>query len=373
MNILSAPQSFKGTLSAIEVAEMITAAVHTLNPNLQCLELPIADGGDGSLQVLLRTQKKYWLRTGEGINPFLEHRNINWAENTEEKKAFLESASIIGLAQLNEEQKNLSSGTSYGVGKWIKDRIEEGLTRLSIGLGGSATNDGGAGALQALSYQLLDFQGKPLGPGPIELLHLKEIKPPVMIEKEDIEITILCDVQNPLIGNEGATRIYGEQKASKNDDLKKIEEGLEIFAEIVARDLGKKIDTFPMGGAAGGLAAGLSILPGSKCIAGAQYFLEELEFRKYLKNSDLLIVGEGQIDKQSNYGKGTVAAAQLAQELGVPCIAVVGQKKGENNPCFQEVLAVRDLFSFQESMKKPKHCLLDLLLKKLAPFISVIK
>lgn len=326
MKIVIAPQAFKGCASAQIITSTIAAGVHRAFPDAHLILAPVADGGDDTLDILLAA--KGGERHLSKISGALEEtKTVYWGALTTSfpKTAIIESARICGLATLDKKLRNPLMTTTYGIGELIDIALEKGYRRLFIGLGGSATNDGGTGLAQALGVRFLDANGRYLPKGGGALTKLKSID----ISKlnpliHETEIIAGCDVTNPLLGITGASYVYSPQKGATQEMTEQLEEGLENFARIVKKELGKDIFQTPRAGAAGGTAAGLSIFCQAKLVSGAQWILNEIGFDKIIENADFVITGEGCIDFQTSHQKAPLVVAEAAKKQHIPVIALAG-------------------------------------------------
>ena len=324
MNILIAPQSFKESLSGIEVARAIEKGVLAIFPKARTLLLPIADGGDGTLKTLIDATEGNF-RSNRVIGLLGERVEAQWGILGDGHTAIIEMAQAAGLALIPSNRKNPFRTTTYGIGQLIAEAIKLGLRKFIICIGGSGTNDGGAGMAQALGARLLDEHGKDLffGGGPLTDLCSIDISHMLPGLKE-CKVEVACDVTNPLTGLEGASNIYGPQKGATPAMVKKLDKALLRFAQVVLKDLKVDIDQVPGAGAAGGLGGGLLAFLNPRLRPGADIILDILELNKKLNGVDLIITGEGRIDNQTIYNKAPVAVAMRGKEKGIPTIALCG-------------------------------------------------
>jgi glycerate kinase len=333
MHILIAPQALKGSLTAAQTGEAIAQGVHAVFPEAQTTMIPIADGGEGTVQALVdATGGKIIKRVVTGplsttVEAFFgllsENENAEYAES--KQTAVIEMAESSGLPLVPEEQRDPRITTTRGVGELIRAALDMGCRRFIMGLGGSATNDGGAGMAQALGASLLDENGQELAPGGAALSKLARID----ISNLDPRLAtctfaIASDVTNPLCGPNGASAVYGPQKGATSEIVRQLDAALAHYATILKRDLGRDVAELPGAGAAGGLGAGLLALLNAQLRPGAQIVLEAVHMERHLQHADLLITAEGQLDEQTVYGKSVGAIAQLAHHYGVPVLALAG-------------------------------------------------
>jgi len=325
LRILIAPDSFKDCLTATQVAQAIEAGIRQVDPRIETILVPMADGGQGSVDAVLRsTEGKRQVVSVMG--PLGTPVQGVIAILDDEKTALFEMASASGLELVPRADRNPMRTTTFGTGELLSAALDSGVERIIIGIGGSATNDGGAGVAQALGYALLDSEGNPIGLGGGNLHHLDRIDAAnVHPRLKDVIIEVACDVTNPLTGPEGASHVYGPQKGATPEMVQRLDANLERLAKIVERDLGVKMDQ-PGAGAAGGLGGGLIAFAHAKLRRGIELIADAVHLRDRMQGMDLCITGEGAIDGQSAFGKTAVGVAQVAQELGIPVVAIAGSR-----------------------------------------------
>ena len=329
MKIVVAPQAFKGSLSATEVGNSMIKGVENVIANSTNLLVPIADGGDGTLETLVESsQGKINLIKVTG--PLGEQQNSAWGALGRNKTAIIEMARSSGLALVPINKLNPLISTTYGLGEVILDALDQGYRDFIIGIGGSATNDAGAGMAQALGAKLLDSNGNELPFGGESLSKLNSINiDGIDTRIKESNFAIACDVNNPLTGPEGASAIYGPQKGATPEMVNTLDQALTNFAKIVEKDLGIKINNVEGSGAAGGLGGGLIAFLNGKLRKGVDIVLDFVDIDKALTNTNLVITGEGQLDFQTIYNKAPIGVARRAKHLGIPVIAISGSL-GEN-------------------------------------------
>ena len=329
MKIVVAPQAFKGSLSATEVGNSMIKGIENVIENSTNLLVPVADGGDGTLETLVESsQGKINLIKVTG--PLGEQQNSAWGALGRNKTAIIEMARSSGLALVPINKLNPLISTTYGLGEVILDALDQGYRDFIIGIGGSATNDAGAGMAQALGVKLLDSNGNELSFGGESLSKLNSIDVGGIDTRiKESNFAIACDVNNPLTGPEGASAIYGPQKGATPEMVNTLDQALTNFAEIVEKDLGIKINDVEGSGAAGGLGGGLIAFLNGKLRKGVDIVLDFVDINKALTNTNLVITGEGQLDFQTIYNKAPIGVARRAKHLGIPVIAISGSL-GEN-------------------------------------------
>ena len=324
MKIVIAPDSFKESLTALEVANAIETGFKRIFPNAEYVKLPMADGGEGTVQSLVdATQGR--LIEAEVTAPLGNQVKSFFGLSGDGKTAIIEMAAASGLHLVPMDKRNPCQTTSFGTGELIKQALDLGVQHIILGIGGSATNDGGAGMLQALGLRLLDKNGQSIGFGGAALSNLAEIQMADLDPRlQHVQIEVACDVNNPLCGERGASAIFGPQKGATPEMVKELDAALAHFAEIVERDCGKKIQAQPGAGAAGGMGGGLLLLPNVQLKAGVQIVLDNLKLAEQVKEADLVITGEGRMDAQSILGKTPIGVARKAKQFNKPVIAIVG-------------------------------------------------
>lgn len=324
MKFVIAPDSFKESLTALEVATAIETGFKRVFPDADYVKLPMADGGEGTVQSLVdATQGK--LIECEVTAPLGDKVKSFFGLSGDGKTAIIEMAAASGLHLVPTEKRNPLLTTSYGTGELIKLALDLGVESFILGIGGSATNDGGVGMLQALGMQCLDSQDKPIGFGGAELANIVKIDVQQLDPRlQQVHIEVACDVNNPLCGECGASAIFGPQKGATPEMVKQLDAALSHFAEIAERDCGKQIRDQAGAGAAGGMGGGLLLLPSVQLKAGIQIVLERLHLIDYVKDADVVITGEGRIDAQSIMGKTPIGVARTAKQFNKPVIAIAG-------------------------------------------------
>lgn len=322
MKIIIAPDSFKGSLSAIEVSEAIAQGVKQAYPDAIIEKVPMADGGEGTVECLVNaTHGKIYQQ--EVIGPLEETVLAGFGILGDEITAVIEMASASGLPLVPPEKKNPLITTTFGTGQLIKAALDYKCRKMIIGIGGSATNDGGAGMVQALGIRLLDKNGHELGFGGAQLSRLDQIDISQMDERiEKTKFLVASDVQNPLCGPTGASNIYGPQKGATKEMIKILDHSLSHFADIIKRDLGKDIKDIPGAGAAGGLGAGLIAFLDAELKPGIDIVINTVNLAERMKGADLVITGEGEINGSTIYGKTPVGVAKIAKNYHIPVISI---------------------------------------------------
>ncbi len=320
--VLLAPDKFKGTLTAEQVAAHVAAGLRSVLPGIEVLVVPVADGGDGTLAAAVSagfTQVEL-TATGPTGEPVQAAYGIRGTE------AVVELAEVSGLAQLPDGQLAALTATSRGTGELIAGALDAGARRVVVGIGGSACTDGGAGLLEALGARVLTAAGEPVSPGGAGLadaasLDLSGLHPALT----EADIVVACDVDNPLTGPQGAAAVYGPQKGASPQDVSSLDAALAHFADVVAEATGQDRRDEPGAGAAGGVGFGLVSLAGARMQPGAELVFELTGLADAMADVDLVVTGEGSLDEQTLNGKAPAAVAALARQLGVRVVAVAGR------------------------------------------------
>jgi glycerate kinase len=325
MKIIIAPQAFKGSLKAHEAAEAMSEGVKSVIDKVAIVLLPLADGGEGTVKAMVEATKGR-LSVTEVHGPLGEMVAATWGIIGGSKTAVIEMAAASGLNLLPKNSLDAMSASTLGTGELIQAVLEAGYRRIIIGLGDSATSDGGTGMAQALGIKLLDVKNQPIPLGGKGLSHLEHIDVTGLhpLIKESI-IICACDVTNLLYGKEGAAYVYGPQKGATPEMVRQLDSGLRKLADIIRRDMGKDISKIPGGGAAGGLAAGLLAFLDASLQSGIDIVCDSIGFDKHLVGADLVLTGEGRIDRQTSRGKTISGIAMRAKKAGVPVIAFAGE------------------------------------------------
>ena len=326
MRIVVAPSGFKESLGADEVADRIEAGVLRVLPEAEVLKAPMVDGGEGFTKALVAATDGELREigvTGPVGEPVGSHYGFLGGDGP--KTAVLEMAAAAGLVLVPREVRDPSGTTTYGVGELIRAALDDGAERILVGCGDSGTTDGGAGMAQALGVRLQDKEGEPIGRGGVELARLASIdlsgRDPRL---DEVEIDVACNWHNLLCGNRGVARVFGPQKGATPEQVERLAEALDNYADVVGRDLGVDVRETPGNGASGGLGAGLSALLGATLHPRYEIVSRYLEVESLMEGSDLVFTAEGGIDFQTPRGKIPAEIATRAKKFGVPVVAIVG-------------------------------------------------
>ncbi len=324
MHVVIAPQALKGSLTAEEVGQAIALGVQAVYPQAHIDVVPIADGGEGTVQALVdATGGELVWQTVTG--PLGTPVSAFFGLLGDGKTAAIEMAASSGLPLVPHMQRNPLITTTYGVGEMLLAALERGRRHFILGIGGSATNDGGAGMAQALGAFLLTEQGTAIARGGAALTTLARISLEQLDPRlQECTFEVACDVTNPLCGPTGASAVYGPQKGATPEMVQQLDAALDHYAQILERDLGQAVCDMPGSGAAGGLGAAMIAFLHATLRPGAQLVLEAVALETYVRGADLVITAEGQIDEQSAYGKSVGAVATLAKHYGLPVLALAG-------------------------------------------------
>jgi glycerate kinase len=324
MKIVIAPDSYKESLSALAVATAIEQGFSEIFPTADYVKLPVADGGEGTVEAMVAATQ------GEIVNvrvtgPLGDTVEGFYGRSGDQESAFIEMAAASGLELVTPAQRNPLTTTSWGTGELIRHALDAGVKHIIIGIGGSATNDGGAGMVQALGAKLLNAQGEQIGPGGGELENVSRIDISGLDKRlAGCRIEVACDVTNPLTGKEGATAIFGPQKGATPEMIARLDKGLAHYAKMIARDLDVDVLNLEGGGAAGGMGAALYAFCGAHLRQGIEIVTDALHLDQIVADADLVITGEGRIDSQTIHGKVPVGVAKIAKRYNKPVIGIAG-------------------------------------------------
>lgn len=322
--VIIAIDSYKGCLSSAEAGQAVAEGIHKVFPACHTLCLPVADGGEGIVDTLLKATKGKYIET-QAHDPLMRIRQTSYGILGDGKTAVIEMAQISGLPLLSEKERNPMKTNTYGTGELILDALRKGYREFLIGIGGSATNDAGMGMLQALGYQFYDANGKILDAEGAQLIHIAHIDTskvsPLLHESR---FTVACDVSNPFYGPQGAAHVFAPQKGASAEETCLLDAGLQHFAGIIRSTTGMSVDNLPGAGAAGGLGGSLSAFLHATLQPGIDLILDALRLDDLLTDADLIITGEGHSDRQTLMGKVPMGVLKRAQAAGVPTLLISG-------------------------------------------------
>lgn len=323
MKLLFASDSFKGSLSSEQTIKLLKKAADKIFDCPECTGIPVADGGEGTTDAVISAIH------GEKISltvcgPLLEPVNAFYGK-LDERRVILEMAAASGLPLVPKDLRDPENTTTYGTGELIKDALDRGFTDISIAIGGSATNDGGMGCMRALGVKFLDSAGKELegrGKDLGKVVHIDTsgLHPRI----SQVKVTVMCDVNNPLCGEKGATYTFGKQKGGSPQVLDELEKGMENYRDVIIREMGIDPDGMPGSGAAGGLGAALLVFLRGELKSGIETVLDLIEFDSLLEDVSLVVTGEGRTDWQSCFGKVMQGVGMRCRRKGIPAVALVG-------------------------------------------------
>ncbi len=324
MKFLIAADSFKGSLTSMEAAECMQEGIRRVFPEADIRMMPAADGGEGTVATVLAGLSGTPV-TETVLDPLGRPIQATFAI-LDTGEAVIEMAQASGLLLVAPEERDVLSATTYGTGQLIRKALDMGCRKICIGIGGSATNDAGAGMAQALGVRLYDAEGRELPPGggalgTLDHIDCTELDPRL----KEADILVMCDVNNPLCGPEGASHIYGPQKGATAEMILQLDQNLKHFADIVEEDLNVSARNVPGAGAAGGLGMGLMCFTGARLVRGVDVILDLAAFDEKLEDVDLVVTGEGKLDQQTMRGKVIFGVLERCERLNIPVIAICGR------------------------------------------------
>lgn len=356
MKFVLAPDSFKESMSAKTAAFAMKKGIMKVFPEAECVIVPMADGGEGTLESLVSATEGEIIKT-DVIGPLGKKVTAEYGLLGDSETAVIEMASASGLQLIKPEDRNPLHTTSYGTGQLIKHALDKGVNRILIGIGGSATNDGGVGMLQALGVSFKDKDGEELVFGGGALKHLHTIDMSGLDERiHNVQIDVACDVNNPLIGPTGASAIFGPQKGATRDMVTILDHNLTHYAKVIKEQLGEDIAFVAGAGAAGGMGAGLLAFLSARLKKGIDLVIEYTRLEEYVKDADFVFTGEGSIDGQTLYGKTPYGVATVAKKYSVPVIAFAGKIGNDIDALYENgfnaiVGILKEVTSLKESLE----------------------
>lgn len=324
MKIVLAPDKFKGALSSLEFCRIFKKGFSEVWPEANIISKPMADGGDGTLEVInhyLHAKRRSLQVNDPLFRPLEGHYSINPST----KIAYIEMAIASGLECLHPEERNCMLTTTLGTGELIRDAIHQGAKHIILGIGGSATNDAGMGMAQALGYRFLDRQGKELAPIGKNLVRVYSIQSPEEKIWRRVRLEVACDVENPLFGPQGAAYVYGPQKGANSTEIAHLDQGLQNFANLIENTAGIDVQQLPGAGAAGGLGAGLVGFIGAELVSGFSVIAARADLEESCAEANWIVTGEGQLDSQTLSGKTIAGVWAIAQKHQIPLAAFCGR------------------------------------------------
>jgi len=354
MKVLIAPDSFKDSLSSLEVGKAIEAGIRMADPRIESEIFPLGDGGEGSAEILGHHLKaeKWFLEVENAIGRPVE---ASYYFADESKTAFIEMAEASGLQRIGIHERNCMLASTYGTGQMIRHAINLGAKRVVLAIGGSATNDAGMGMASALGIKLFDAKNNLLKGGGKELLIFHHFDEGGSFVPADLQVDIICDVDNPLYGNKGAAHVYARQKGANDDDIELLDKGLENFSKVMINQKGLNLADVPGAGAAGGLGAGSMAFLNASLHKGIDVIMDITGFDQHLNGVDLIITGEGKIDSQTIHGKLIHGISRHARQYSIPIIALCGMLELE--PEEVKKLGLNSAFSIQSKPRSLEEAL----------------
>lgn len=357
MKAVVAIDSLKGSLSSVEAGNAIAEGIYRADAEAKVEVRPLADGGEGTVDALVQGMNGS-LRKVCVTGPLGEKVDAAYGIIEEEKMAVIEMSAAAGITLVPDEKKNPLFTTTYGVGEMIRDAIWKGCRKFVVGIGGSATNDGGIGMLQALGYEFLDSKGNPVPYGAVGLEDLAEIKSGnVISELEQCEFKVACDVTNPLCGQQGASAVYGPQKGATPEMIRKMDQWLSDYAKLAEKHYEKADPKYPGTGASGGLGFAFLTFTNAVLESGIKIVLKETKLEQYIQDADIVITGEGRLDGQTAMGKAPVGVAKLAGKYNIPVLAFAGSVTEDAGKCNEEGIhaffpILRGITTLEEAMDR---------------------
>ncbi|AZV57685.1 glycerate kinase [Clostridium sp. AWRP] len=323
-SILLAPDSFKESMTAKEACEAMEKGIKKVNKNIKCIQVPMADGGEGTMQSLVDATGGdiYKLKV---IGPLGDEVEAEYGILGDGETGIIEMASASGIGLVPKEKRNPLITTTYGTGQLIRECLNHNIKKLLVGIGGSSTNDGGVGAIQALGGKFINRDGKEIRFGGGELGKIEKIDLTNFdVRLKDVKLEVACDVTNPLCGKEGASNVFGPQKGATPEMIKVLDNNLKHYAKIIKEQINVDVLNIPGAGAAGGLGAGLMVFLKGELKNGIDIVIEYSKLEEKIKQADVVFTGEGSIDFQTQYGKTPIGVAMIAKKYNKPVVALAG-------------------------------------------------
>lgn len=356
--IIIAADSFKGSLTSEEVALAVEEGIQSVCPDCEILHFPVADGGEGMLDAFMPALRGSYISV-YAHDPLMKLINTRYGISGDKRTAFIEMAAISGLPLVPVEKRNPLFTTTFGTGELIKDALCRGCREFIIGIGGSATNDAGLGMLQALGFRFFDVNEQELGKGGEIMEKVASIDySSVLPELKESHFTIACDVDNPFYGPNGAAYVFAPQKGADDVMVEQLDRGMRSLAEVIHQTTGKDISDIPGAGAAGGLGGAFCAFFHAELVPGIYFLLKALGFEEKIKGTDLVITGEGKLDRQTLMGKVPYGVLKTAQKEQIPVIAIAGRVEDGDllkESGFKEVYSIHSLQVSLEQAMQPDY------------------
>ncbi len=360
MKIIIAPQTFKGSLTASEATDCISEAVLDIFPNSEIVKLPIADGGDGTLETLVESHKGKFIQS-EILDPLGNNVIAEWGLIGD--VAIIEMARSSGLALIDPKKLDPMNSTSFGTGQLILEALNHNVRKIILGIGGSATNDCGVGVAKALGIKFLKDDGSEVSNNVEDFINIKTISMESVNSKiTDIDIEVACDVTNTLCGKEGASYIYGPQKGASRHQIEILDNNLMHLSNVIKNDIGKDVLNLEGGGAAGGMGAGMVAFFSATLRPGVDIIFDTLDVEEKIAGANLIITGEGQFDISSTYNKAPTAIAKLGMKRNIPSIGISGSfgegfEKLDEYGIVSKSTLINKISDLETNIKEAKHLL----------------
>lgn len=354
--IVLAIDSFKGSASSLAVEEHVAKGIQAVVPDAECVLVPVADGGEGTVEAIVDARHGVY-HEADVMGPLGQPVKARYGMIDNETIAVLEMSAASGITLVKKDELNPLRATTYGTGQMILDAINRGAKEIYMGIGGSATNDGGMGMAAALGAKFLDKNGNELEPVVTSLAQLDRIDCGGIDPRiADVRFTILCDVTNPLCGPHGASHIFGGQKGADEEMKILLDSYLELYAACIERDLGVSVKDIPGAGAAGGLGAGMIAFTKAHKQSGIDAVLKLIRLEEQIGEADLVVTGEGRMDNQTAFGKAPVGVSGLAQKQNIPVVAVVGSRSLDTEAVYEKGISlildiINEPMPLEEAMK----------------------
>jgi glycerate kinase len=352
MKITVAIDSFKGSLTTFQAGNAIAEAARSVFNGVEVSVCPLADGGEGTMEAIVLSNNGEF-HEADVSNPLGKTIKAKYGIIPESKTAVIEMATAAGLTLIEEQDRNPLYTTTYGVGQLILDAMDKGCRKFIFGIGGSATNAAGVGMLRALGFRFLDAEGRELVGGGEILERIVTIEDSGVLEElSDATFTVACDVTNPLYGPAGAAYVFAPQKGADAAMVERLDVGLRNFAEVVKRYNGERIAALPGAGAAGGLGGGFKALLGARLDRGIEMVLTAMQFDKIIEGSDLVVTGEGRLDRQTVMGKAPSGVLRMARKMNIPCVAIGGAVEMCDELAMSDFVAMLPILSAPMSLER---------------------
>ncbi len=324
MKIVLAPDKFKGSIDSISLCNLLQKEIFSLDPDAEVNAFPMSDGGDGFSKIIQHYFQTKTVST-QTVDPLGRPIVAQYQYAASTQTAFIEMAAASGLALLNEAEFNPMRASTYGTGLMIRDAIVRGAQHVLLGIGGSATNDGGIGMADALGYMFLDKNGDPVDPCGESLTSINELVLPEVDLLEHIQFTVACDVKSPFFGPDGAAQVFAKQKGATPEQIEMLEAGLKHLDDVFIKYMKRSVAQEPGAGAAGGLGGGCDVFLGARLVSGVEYLIESIQLEKVIADADVLLTGEGTVDESSFYGKVVGKLVDLSRKHGTKVYAICGE------------------------------------------------